>query len=221
MNRSIRQRKSVGFTLVELLVVIAIIGILVALLLPAIQAAREAARRTQCSNQMAQMSKAVQTCSSTFNRIPPSGGYFPGTGRVTASADQTRCDAITADLRIGTAPAQYSSVLYFILPFMEEQAKASLFTEGTTQGIQFSQKAAGIKAMICPDEPADEEKDGLVTSGTTVLGVASYASNVQAFGHACATTAEWTKAGSPTQIQARSHRRIPNHFPDGTTKTIL
>lgn len=221
MKSYLRERKSNGFTLVELLVVIAIIGILVALLLPAVQAARAAARRTQCSNQLAQMSKAVQTCSSAFNRIPPSGGYFPGTGRVTASSDQTRCDAIAADLRIGTAPAQYSSVLYFILPFMEEQAKASLFTEGTTQNIQFSQKAAGIKGMICPDEPADEEKDGLVTSGATVLGVASYASNVQAFGHACATTAEWNKAGSPTQIQARSHRRIPNHFPDGTTKTIL
>src|SRR6187455_2035041 len=127
-----------GFTLVELLVVIAIIGILVALLLPAIQAARAAARRTQCANQMAQLSKAVQLCNSTFNRIPPSGGYFPGTGRVSSDNDQTRCDAVTADLRVGTAPAQYSSVFYFILPFMEEQAKASLFTEGTTQGIQFS-----------------------------------------------------------------------------------
>ena len=164
------------------------------------------------------MSKAVQTCNSAFNRIPPAGGFFPGTGIVTASSDQTRCDG--KYLRM-VAPAQYSSVFYFILPFMEEQAKQMLFVNGTTQGDQFSKNAAGIKGMICPDEPADEEKDGLVTSGATVLGVASYAANVQAFGHACATTAEWTKAGSPTEIQARSHRKIPNHFPDGTTKTIL
>src|SRR5262245_8322208 len=116
MNRSIRQRKSVGFTLVELLVVIAIIGILVALLPPAFQAAREAARRTEGSIQLAPRSKGVQTCSSTFNRIPPSGGFFPGTGIVTASSDQLRCDG--KYLR-AVAPAQYSSVFYFILPFME------------------------------------------------------------------------------------------------------
>lgn len=72
-----RHHLSRGFTLVELLVVIAIIGVLVALLLPAVQAAREAARRTQCKNQIRQVGLAAHNYESSFDRFPPTASESP------------------------------------------------------------------------------------------------------------------------------------------------
>ena len=99
-----------GFTLVELLVVIAIIGILVALLLPAIQSAREAARRTQCSNNMKQLAVAAQNFHDTYGKFPP-GALV---SRVGATTD--------LDQGIGLLP--------FLLPYMELNTVSEQITAG-------------------------------------------------------------------------------------------
>jgi prepilin-type N-terminal cleavage/methylation domain-containing protein len=108
MSRPSKLRFS-GFTLVELLVVIAIIGILVALLLPAIQAARESARRQQCMNYLKQMGNASQLVVDTFGTFPSAGrGPWPElslTGDIVKKPDQQE---------IGWG--------FQILPYMEERA---------------------------------------------------------------------------------------------------
>jgi prepilin-type N-terminal cleavage/methylation domain-containing protein len=95
-----------GFTLVELLVVIAIIGVLVALLLPAVQAAREAARRAQCSNQLRQIALAWQLHHDTHQFFPSAGWGYAWTG------DPDR----------GFGKTQSGSWAYSCLPFLEQAA---------------------------------------------------------------------------------------------------
>jgi prepilin-type N-terminal cleavage/methylation domain-containing protein/prepilin-type processing-associated H-X9-DG protein len=98
--------RKVGFTLVELLVVIAIIGILVALLLPAVQAAREAARRNQCKNHLKQLSLGC-LLHVDVQKAFPSGGW---------------AKFYTADANRGFGPDQPGSWFYNVLPYIEEQA---------------------------------------------------------------------------------------------------
>src|SRR3954469_8325737 len=100
------RNKRRGFTLVELLVVIAIIGILVALLLPAVQAAREAARRTQCQNHLKQMATGMMLHEAA-NKFLPVGGW---------------CAVRSGDPDLGYGRAQPGGWPYNILSYIEETA---------------------------------------------------------------------------------------------------
>ena len=87
-----------GFTLIELLVVIAIIGVLVGLLLPAVQQAREAARRSSCANNLKQVGLAVHNFHDGYKKLPPtSAGYakLPWTGLLLPYLEQLIPEQIT------------------------------------------------------------------------------------------------------------------------------
>lgn len=138
-NANRDSRLQTGFTLVELLVVIAIIGILIALLLPAVQSAREAARRTQCKNQLKQMGLASLLHVDTHGYLP-SGGWG---------------GKFYADPTIGYGKKQPGSWYYSVFSYLEANNLRDLGSD-TTQGSQEWQAAitqlvaTPISTFNCP-----------------------------------------------------------------------
>jgi prepilin-type N-terminal cleavage/methylation domain-containing protein/prepilin-type processing-associated H-X9-DG protein len=132
-------RRVGGFTLVELLVVIAIIGILVALLLPAIQAARESARRAQCSSNLKNVALAVQNYHDVRKELPTVAWVRP---------EQT--DDILTHTRL------FWNWAVLILPYLEEQALYDSFTISPTQTLRISANAQArgteLAVMLCPSD---------------------------------------------------------------------
>ena len=152
----LRRNQRQAFTLVELLVVIAIIGVLVALLLPAVQAAREAARRMQCQNNIKQLGLALHNHHDTYNRFPPGG-----------AKDQ-------APFGTSTNPGGEwgSSWKVYILPFIEQgnlyQNWQFYSQSGVFNGNNITLRTnVAIPGFKCPSSPLPTKAQSQTTTTTS------------------------------------------------------
>ena len=224
MCRQTCSRRSGGFTLVELLVVIAIIGILVALLLPAVQAAREAARRSQCINNLKQIGVALLNCHDTHKKMPQTAGYFPDEDKLKGSETV----AIIDQQKSTSSPANLGAIQYFLLPFIEEEA-LYMTRQGWLQqyGDWPITEASGNRrkgmpppaAYICPsDNTATRESVVIMPDGTS-WGGGNYVANVQSLNHWWDQTRATQLPAGFTQPRPYTHPRL-NHITDGTSKTM-
>jgi len=146
----VKRRKSPGFTLIELLVVIAIIGVLIALLLPAVQMAREAARRTQCRNNLKQLGLALHNYHDSHKTFPPGivGTNFGNT-------DASICQYVATTATCDNPFFSKISGLTLILPFMEEKGYYSAYNMLLACCAQQNgtSVAGVVKSYVCPSNP--------------------------------------------------------------------
>ena len=204
-----------GFTLVELLVVIAIIGILVALLLPAIQAAREAARRTSCSNKLRQLGIALHNHHDTVGRFPI-GNFFGKSGKPNL--------------------APLWGELPQLLPYMEETTLHDFidFTKSPNDARNLQATRTPLAALSCPSSPYIGElgyQELYNTNSNAQTTESDYATSIGDYWNTTGSKG----AGAPPDNKFRcgnSHippRGVMSRFgwaakfkdiPDGTSKTF-
>ena len=185
------RRRWRGFTLIELLVVIAIIAILIGLLVPAVQKVREAAARSQCSNNLKQIGLGLHNYHGTVGRFP--------------AAWQDKVAATGADR---------SNLFYYILPYIEQDNIYKLspardvvnpdINNGATAFNAYASKT--IKIYLCPTDPTIDPP----ATWTNGWVVGSYADNNEVFGDP--NWPGWSNDGVGA--------RMPGSFQDGTSNTI-
>jgi prepilin-type N-terminal cleavage/methylation domain-containing protein len=151
--------KRAAFTLVELLVVIAIIGILVALLLPAIQAAREAARRTQCVNNLKQLGIALHSHEGTYKRLPTGSFYtFPMDDNWFATTNRygkrLNWNWVTATLPFMEEGAVINSFDMVRTNAADQSWRPSDGAPGDANGNRYKCSSTIIPGLICPSDEA-------------------------------------------------------------------
>ncbi len=133
---SAKSRPSQAFTLIELLVVMAIIGVLIALLLPAVQASREAARRVQCTNNLMQMGLALNNYESAYDVFPP--GVVNPTGPIA-----------------NTPQGYHASWIAQLLPYVDQRSTFNHinFNFGMYDKANLTVRAVSLRVLICPSDP--------------------------------------------------------------------
>ncbi len=215
MNCQVSRSRRRGFTLVELLVVIAIIGILIGMLLPAVQAVREAARRTQCANNMRQMGLAIHNYESAFMKFPSAGQAKRGG----AGSNAGQNVFFTERQELESFAAASPSLQTYILPFIEQDNVYALFNTRYRYDISpagpeapTNQDAAKnvIAAYICPSTGRSS------TTDAEGYGYTDYSAPV---------TVRPGLSGNPDQprfkcaLNGDSPRRI-SAITDGTSNTV-